>query len=135
MKEPTFPAQIECIPEVTSFVDEWLESLDCPMKAQMQIDLAIDELFTNIASYAYKSGEGSATIQLDFDAADRRASIAFIDSGFPYNPLEKPDPDVTLSAEEREIGGLGIFLVKKTMDGMEYRREGQRNVVTIFKRI
>ena len=135
MKELTLEAVKENITAVTMFVDEQLEALECSMKAQMQLDVAVDELFTNIASYAYPSGTGNATIRLDFDPADRMFSITFIDSGIPYNPLEKPDPDVTLSAEERSIGGLGIFLVKKTMDDMTYRYENNQNIVTIRKKI
>ena len=135
MKELTLEAVKENITAVTMFVDEQLEALECSMKAQMQLDVAVDELFTNIASYAYPSGTGNATIRLDFDPADRMFSITFIDSGIPYDPLEKPDPDVTLSAEERSIGGLGIFLVKKTMDDMTYRYENNQNIVTIRKKI
>lgn len=135
MKEQTFDATIANLMEVTLFIDEWLESLDCGMKAQTQIDLAVDELFTNIASYAYAPGSGEATIQLNFDEASRVASIAFIDSGVPYDPLQKPDPDVTLSAEEREIGGLGIYVAKKATDKMEYRRENGKNILTIYKKI
>ena len=135
MKEQTFDATIACFTEVSMFIDEWLESLDCGMKAQTQIDLAVDELFTNIASYAYAPGSGEATIQLNFDEASRVASVTFIDSGVPYDPLQKPDPDVTLSAEEREIGGLGIYMAKKATDKMEYRRENNRNILTIYKKI
>ena len=135
MKEITLKALVSNIPAVTAFIDEWLESLDCGMKAQMQIDLAVDELFTNIASYAYAPGSGEATIQLNFDEASRVASVTFIDSGVPYDPLQKPDPDVTLSAEEREIGGLGIYMAKKATDKMEYRRENGRNILTIYKKI
>ena len=135
MKTLTMPATIESIPTVTAFVDEALEALDCPMKAQMQIDVAIDELFANIASYAYAPGTGDATVSLDFDEAARVFSITFEDSGVPYDPLKKEDPDVTLSVEEREIGGLGIFLVKKTMDAMEYIRRDGKNVLTIRKKI
>ena len=135
MKEQTFDAVIPNLMEVTLFIDEWLESLDCGMKAQTQIDLAVDELFTNIASYAYAPGSGEATIQLNFDEASRVASITFIDSGVPYDPLKKPDPDVTLSAEEREIGGLGIYMAKKATDKMEYRRENDRNILTIYNKI
>ena len=135
MKEQTFDAVIPNLMEVTLFIDEWLESLDCGMKAQTQIDLAVDELFTNIASYAYAPGSGEATIQLNFDEASRVASVTFIDSGVPYDPLQKPDPDVTLSAEEREIGGLGIYMAKKATDKMEYRRENDRNILTIYKKI
>lgn len=135
VKEMTTEARIENIPAVTAFIDEQLEALDCGMKAQMQIDMAIDELFNNIASYAYAPGTGSATVRFDFDEAARVAAITFVDSGVPYNPLEKADPDVSLSAEEREIGGLGIFLVKKTMDAIEYERRDGFNVLTIKKTI
>ena len=135
MKEQTFDAVIPNLMEVTLFIDEWLESLDCGMKTQTQIDLAVDELFTNIASYAYAPGSGEATIQLDYDEASRVASVTFIDSGVPYDPLQKPDPDVTLSAEEREIGGLGIYMAKKATDRMDYRREDDRNILTIYKKI
>ena len=135
MKEQTFDATIANLMAVTLFIDEWLESLDCGMKAQTQIDLAVDELFTNIASYAYAPGSGEATIRLNFDEAGRVASVTFIDSGVPYDPLQKPDPDVTLSAEEREIGGLGIYMAKKATDRMDYRRENGRNILTIYKKI
>lgn len=135
MKELTLAAVKENITPVTMFVDEQLEALDCSMKAQMQIDVALDELFANIANYAYPGGAGDATIQTDFEPAERIFSITFIDSGIPYDPLAKPDPDVTLSAEERSIGGLGIFLVKKTMDDMIYRYENNQNILTIRKKI
>ena len=135
MKELTLAAVKENITPVTMFVDEQLEALDCSMKAQMQIDVALDELFANIANYAYPGGTGDATIQTDFEPAERIFSITFIDSGIPYDPLAKPDPDVTLSAEERSIGGLGIFLVKKTMDDMIYRYENNQNILTIRKKI
>ena len=135
MKELTLTASLENIPEATAFIDAQLEALDCPMKAQMQIDVAIDELFANIAQYAYAPDVGEARIRFEFDDSSRMASITFIDRGVPFDPLQKSDPDVTLSAEEREAGGLGIFLVKKTMDGMEYRRENGCNILTIRKRI
>ena len=135
MKEITLEATRENISEVTAFIDEQLEALDCGMKAQTQIDLAIDELFCNIASYAYAPGTGSATVRFDYDEARCEAQITFVDGGVPYDPLQKADPDVTLPAEEREIGGLGIFLVKKTMDAISYERRDGCNVLTIKKRI
>ena len=135
MKELTVPATLENIAVVTAFVDEQLEALDCTMKAQMQIDVAIDELFGNIAHYAYGSGTGDATVRFEFDEQTRSASVTFIDGGAPFNPLEKADPDVTLSAETREIGGLGIFMVKKSMDKLEYSRENGHNELTIHKHI
>lgn len=135
MKELTVSAKLENIPVVTAFIDERLEALDCSMKAQMQIDIAIDELFGNIAHYAYPDGTGDATVRFEFDEATRTASITFIDSGMPFDPLEKADPDVTLSAQEREIGGLGIFMVKKAMDKIEYSYENGFNILTIHKHI
>ena len=135
MKTLTLEATVENISRVTAFIDEALEALDCPMKAQMQIDVAIDEVFANIASSAYAPDTGSATVNFAFDAPTRTASVTFVDSGVAYDPLQKADPDITLSAEEREIGGLGIFLVKKTMDAVEYERRDGQNVLTIRKKI
>lgn len=121
----------EKLNEVISFVDSQLEAADCPMKAQMKIDIAVEEIFINIASYAYGDDIGDAEIIVDVNSVDSKATITFIDSGIPYNPLEKDDPDTTLSAEDRDIGGLGIFIVKKSMDTVEYRNEDGRNILTI----
>ena len=135
MKEWTFEAKIDHIPWLTEQVDGLLEGLDCPMKAQMQIDVAIDEWMANIASYAYGDGGGDVTVRFDYQPDDRTVALTFIDSGIPYDPLAKPDPDVTLSVDKREVGGLGIFMIKKTMDDMTYARQDGRNVLTIRKRI
>ena len=135
MKTLTLKAELDRIGEVVAFIEEQLEAVDCPMKAQMQIDMAVDELFSNIAHYAYGEGTGEATIGFDFDADTRTASVTFEDAGVPYDPLKKTDPDVSLSAEEREVGGLGIFLVKKTMDAMEYERRDGINRLTIRKKV
>lgn len=133
MKELTVQASLENIAAVTAFVDEQMEALDCPMKAQIQIDVAIDELFGNIAHYAYGDTTGDATVRFDFDEVTRTASLTFIDGGTPFDPLAKADPDVTLSAEERSIGGLGIFMVKNTMDSVKYRYENGFNTLIIHK--
>ncbi len=135
MKALTLEARLENIPRATSFVDAELEALNCPTKAQMQIDIAIDEVFSNIALYAYAPGTGDVTIRFAFDPETRTAEISFADAGAAYDPLSRADPDVSLSAADREIGGLGIYLVKRTMDGARYAREGGRNVLTIVKRI
>ena len=133
VKELTVQATLENISAVTAFIDEQLEALDCPMKAQMQIDVAIDELFGNIAHYAYPGAVGQATVR--FEALDdpRAAQITFIDSGIAYNPLKAAEPDVTLAAEDRQIGGLGIFLVRKTMDEVGYELVDGQNILRIKK--
>ncbi len=134
--EITVDAVAESIPAVTAFVDQRLEALDCPVKARMQIDVAIDEIFSNIALYAYTPpGAGKATVRLEAAEDSRSVSITFIDSGTPYDPLTREDPDVTLSVGERQAGGLGIFLVKKTMDGVQYEYKDGQNILTIRKLI
>ncbi|MBQ7518860.1 MAG: ATP-binding protein [Clostridia bacterium] len=133
MAELTILASVENLEQVLAFVDAELEKMGSPPKAQMQIDVAVEELFVNIAHYAYAPETGSATIRVQPDEEKHSIAITFIDSGIPYNPLAKPDPDVTLSAEERQIGGLGIFMVKKSMDGMRYEYRNGQNVLTIEK--
>ena len=135
MAEITIPARVENLDTVTAFVDAELEKLDCPMKTQIQIDVAVEELYVNIAHYAYAPGEGDATIEVETDPASRTVSITFRDRGVPYDPLAKTDPDVTLSADERQIGGLGIFMVKKSMDDMRYTYEDGQNILTIVKKL
>ncbi len=135
MKELTVQAALENIPVVTAAMDEFLEALDCPLKAQMQLDVAVDELFGNIAQYAYPDGTGSVTVRFDHDEAARMVSVTFVDSGVPFDPLKQRDPDVSLSIDDRKEGGLGIFMVKKTMDHMVYRHEDGCNLLTIYKRI
>jgi anti-sigma regulatory factor (Ser/Thr protein kinase) len=133
----TLPAMIESCAVVTAFIDRELEKAGCPVKAMMQINIAMDEIITNIASYAYaeKGGQGNLTVHYRYNPEEDTAEITFTDEGEPFDPLSAAEPDVTLSAEEREVGGLGIFLVRKTMDGVEYRREDGMNVLTIRKKL
>lgn len=135
MTELTLDATVENLPKVISFVEAQLERLDCPIKSQMQIAIALDELFSNIAHYAYQPGVGPVTIRLAFVQDSRTVVITFMDSGVPYNPLESKEPDITLSAEDRSIGGLGIYMAKKSMDNMAYQYENGQNILTIRKRI
>ena len=135
MKELNIAATVENIEVVTDFVNEQLEALDCPMKAQMQIDIAIDELFGNIAHYAYSPEVGDATVCVEVLEDPRAVVITFIDKGVPYDPLAKADPDITLSAEERAIGGLGIFMVKKSMDDITYEYKDGQNILKIKKNL
>ena len=105
---------------------------DLPEKTQNKILLASEEIFVNIAQYAYQPDSGKAIVRVEHGGD---VTIEFEDSGVPYDPLQKVNPDITLSAEEREIGGLGIFMAKSLMDSISYRREGNRNILTIKKEI
>ncbi|WP_303790978.1 ATP-binding protein [Ruminococcus flavefaciens] len=133
MKELELEAKVENLPEVLSFIDEVLEGADCSMKIQMQIDIAVEEIFVNIANYAYSPEIGTATVRIEVMADPPAVDITFIDGGVPYDPLAKADPDVTLSAEERQIGGLGIFMVKKSMDDVKYEYLDGHNILTLKK--
>ena len=135
MTELTIAATVENIETVTDFVNEQLEALDCPMKAQMQIDIAIDELFGNIAQYAYNPRIGQATVRVEVVEEPLSVTVTFIDNGIPYDPLKNDDPDTTLSAEEREIGGLGIYMVKKSMDEITYEYKDGQNILKIKKNL
>lgn len=132
MTQRTFDAVTKNLDQVLAFLDSQLESWGCPLRVQMQLDVAVEELFVNIASYAYGEKTGTAEIAMDL-LPGQIIEITFRDSGIPYNPLEKPDPDVTKPAEEREIGGLGIYIVKKSMDEVLYRHEDGQNILTIRK--
>ncbi len=134
IKETTVAATIENIETVTDFVNEQLEAAGCSVKAQMQIDIAIDEIFSNIVHYAYGEKGGDVTVRIELPGNPKEAVLTFVDSGIPYNPLEQSDPDISLSAEERKIGGLGIFMVKKTMDDMTYEYKDGKNILKITKK-
>lgn len=132
----TAKAVVENVPVITDMAAEALESVDCPMKTMVQLQIVLDEIISNIARYAYKGTEtGDLTVILEVEGEPSVASVTFIDEGRPYDPLAKEDPDITLSADEREIGGLGIFMVKKTMDSMTYERRDNRNVLTVTKKL
>ncbi len=126
---------------VSDFVNARLEAFDCPMKASMQIVIVVEEIFTNIAKFAYGDETGKATIKLKlFEAAqsssgEREVELTFMDHGIPYNPLAKEDPDVTLSAEERQIGGLGIFMTKQMMDSLAYEYRDGMNILRMRKKL
>ncbi|MCR4585689.1 MAG: ATP-binding protein [Lachnospiraceae bacterium] len=135
MKELNVLANVDNIDEVMEFVTEELEQLECSLKVQTQIETAVEELFVNIATYAYNPDEGPATVRVEVEKDPPAISITFIDQGVPYDPLAKADPDVTLSAEDRQIGGLGIFMVKESMDDIDYEYKDGKNILHIRKLI
>ncbi len=135
MEEIRIPADVSQLEKVIQFIESKLDEINCGMKTRMQIDIAVEEVFVNIAHYAYPSGEGFAVIRFDFDLKTKIISIYFLDKGTPYDPLSRGEPDTTLSANEREIGGLGILMVKKTMDSVAYEYKDGQNVLSIQKHI
>ena len=136
MTELRLLATRESLDTVNAFIEEKLEACGCPPRAQMQLLVAIEEIYVNIASYAYEPEQGDAVVGFDFDEGTRTITLVFRDWGIPFDPVLKEDPDVTLSAEERGIGGLGIYMVKKSMDAFTYERTGDgQNVVVIQKKI
>ena len=133
--ELTVEAKVEKLHDVIAFVDEYLEKWDCPMSSIAQIELAVEELFVNIAHYAYKDKEDGGTAKISIRHLGKDVEIIFTDSGTPYNPLERSDPDITLSADDRDIGGLGIYIVKQSMNSVSYEYIGDNNVLKMRKNI
>ncbi len=144
-------AAVDNLETVLSFVEEYLEACGCPPKNMMKIAVAVEEIYVNIASYAYGEEGGSARIDIEDGPASGLISnfsgfsekgikpeepavcITMIDSGMPYDPLKKKDPDITLPMEERQIGGLGIYMVKQTMDEVRYEYKEGHNTFTMVK--
>jgi anti-sigma regulatory factor (Ser/Thr protein kinase) len=130
MAEIVVEAVLQNLPSVLDFVEKHTDAW--PQKMKNHISIAVDEIFTNIASYAYAPETGSATIRI---TDGEIFTLEFEDSGIPFNPLERDDPDIKLGLDERKIGGLGIFMTKKLMDCVEYRREDGKNILTIKKTV
>lgn len=130
-----FPATDEALSEAIAFTEEILENAGCSMKNQMSITVAFEEVFVNIAHYAYGDSEGTLDINVAVGELSDGSSavICFRDHGVPFDPLAKQDPDITESVERRKIGGLGIFMVKKLMDDVFYRYENGENVLVFTK--
>lgn len=133
MIERDFPASDEVLDDVMAFVEEELDKAECPLRASMQIAVAAEEIFVNIAHYAYPCGQGWMNLAICYE--DGIITLRFTDSGIPFDPLAMEDPDITLNADERDIGGLGIFMVKKSMDEVNYERRGGQNIFTISRKI
>jgi len=136
-KKPDDELDVEATEEnldtVMEFVDSRLEAVGCSVKSQMQIDIAVEEIFVNIAKYAYHPDKGRAVVRVEVSGDPVQVRITFIDHGKPYDPLAKDDPDVTLSAEERPIGGLGIFMAKRSVDDIKYEYKNGSNILTLVK--
>ena len=132
MAEKVFEARRDALDEVNDYLEGLFDEADVPFKVRIQVLTAVEEIFINIASYAYEGGEGTAVLETEINGD--AIKLVFKDQGIPFDPLAKPDPDITLSAEERGIGGLGIYMVKKMMDQVSYVRSNGWNILTLEKK-
>lgn len=135
MKELIIEAKRENFERVMEFLNEQLEKTGCPKAVQRKLDVAAEEIFVNITSYAYEPETGDAVIRFCHKTEPDRIELTFIDEGIPYDPLKKEDPDISMPVMQRKIGGLGIYMVKKTMDDVRYERTEGKNILTIMKRM
>lgn len=135
MVQKLFLADDRYLNDVLSFVEEELNEAKASLKIIRQVKICVEEIFVNIAHYAYGDENGEVEISILYNEKERVFTFVFEDTGKAYNPLERKDPDITLSAEERGIGGLGIFICKKTMDDIQYRYEKNKNVLIMTKNI
>lgn len=136
MIEREFVAKVDELPNVISFVEQELESFEFNTKVIMQFNLVVEELFVNIASYSYKENEdGKCKISIDYNKDKQEVKLSFEDNGIKFNPLEKEDPDINASIEDMKIGGLGIYIVKESMDNIEYKYEDNKNILILSKNV
>ena len=132
-EELVIEAVVDNLDDVNLFVHKSIEQFEVSKRTLMQLDLVVEEIFVNIANYAYSPNTGLVKILLQTDIEPLSISLTFIDSGVPYNPLEKSDPDVNISADDRQIGGLGIFLTKNLVDDITYQFVDGQNVLQLTK--
>ena len=133
MEELTIEAKIENLTNVKKFITSALKEKDCSIKIIMQMELVVEEIFVNVANYAYSPKVGNVTLQRIFENTPPSIKITFIDGGVEFNPLEKDDPNINADIDERNIGGLGIFLIKKIVDEISYERKDGKNILKIKK--
>ena len=125
----------EKLPELQELIESRLEAIECPLRTLMQISVVVEEVFANIASYAYESGRGRADVRMEISDEPAVVTLRFADRGIPYDPLKRRDPDLSLPAEEREIGGLGVYMTKKLMDEVRYEYRDGQNILTLKKKL
>ena len=135
MRSITVPARDEDPAPIVDFVQEELSRYDCPSRALYQIEVAIEEIFVNIVSYAGLPAADGVEVRCEVLDDPLRVVIQFLDGGVPFDPLAKSDPDTSPDAIEEREGGLGIFMVKKMMDDVSYAYEGGKNTLTILKHL
>ena len=135
MASITVEANVDMLDDVQSFIAHEIKTLDCHDKDFMSIEVCVEEIFVNIASYAYSPGSGETIIDCDVDKNTSEVTIVFKDGGTPFNPLEKKDADISPEALLGREGGLGIFMVKKMMDFVSYEYKDGKNILLIRKKV
>ena len=135
MQELNIEAKVENLDIVNDFINKSIGAVECSKKAIMQLGVVVEEIFVNIASYAYKDEVGIATVQVEVKDNPPAIDLTFIDSGVEYNPLANEDPDLDVAVEERQIGGLGIYLVKNMVEEISYKYEGGKNILSLTKNL
>ena len=133
MAEITVAADLDSLNDVLAFVDGEMERAGCSMKLMTQVDMVVEEIFVNIARYAYHPEVGEASVRCEAGGDPFQIVVGFADRGRPFNPLDRKDPDVTLDAEARQLGGLGILMAKKLMDEIQYEYRDGKNILTLRK--
>ena len=131
MAEITVAADLDSLNDVLAFVDGEMERAGCSMKLMTQVDMAVEEIFVNIARYAYHPEAGEASVRCEAGGDPFQIVVGFADRGRPFNPLDREDPDVTLDAEARQLGGLGILMAKKLMADIQYEYRDGTNILTL----
>ena len=135
IKEIVLEATLENLYAVNDFIEKLIAPLGCVQEKRIQLDVAVEEIFVNIANYAYEPGQGRATVQAEIMAAPPSIRIAFIDEGRQYNPLLGEPPNLAQHLKERKVGGLGLLFVKKNVDSIDYEYRGGKNILTLWKKL
>ena len=133
-KRLVLPNDIETIPQLNEFIDSVAEEMSLDMSLTMSLNLAMEEAVVNVMDYAYPEGQ-QGNVEIEAMTDGEWLTFVISDSGVPFDPTTKEDADTTLPAEERPIGGLGIFLVRQLMDVIQYQRDGNKNVLTLRKKL
>ena len=133
-KRLVLPNDIETIPQLNEFIDLVAEEVGLDMSLTMSLNLAMEEAVVNVMDYAYPDGQ-KGNVDIEVTADQEWMTFVITDTGIAFDPTTKEDADTTLSAEERPIGGLGIFLVRQLMDDINYKRKGNKNVLTLRKKL
>ena len=135
MKELEITATVANLPKVIKFVEEQIKSFGCSLGVRAQIDVAVEEVFVNIAHYAYYPDTGPAVIRVETVKEPLQVILTFLDHGVPFDPLKKNDPDIEQPLDDRDPGGLGIFMVRKIMDDVSYEYRNGQNILTFTKKM